>query len=71
MSPEEIILKELENFNSRYNEPAFARQIIAFDPKTNSCYTSQQTAYYLTKLVKKGKIERIPTEKDAYRYIIK
>lgn len=71
MDIKETILQGLKDFNNYYNEPAFMRQLFIHDPETNEFYTDGQLRYYLTKLVKEGKVERIPTPNDAYRYLAK
>ena len=71
MGIKEAILQGLKDFNNEYNEPAFMRQLFIHDPETKELYTDGQLTYYLTRLAKEGKVERIPTPNDAYRYLAK
>lgn len=65
-NPKEIIL----NYLKGQTEPLFARQMFIKSPD-GELYSDQKVVYYLTRLHKENKIERIFTEGDSYRYKIK
>ena len=66
INPKEVIL----NYLKEQTEPQFARQMLIKSPN-GELYLDQKVVYYLTRLYKENKIERIFTEGDSYRYKIK